>query len=172
MFTGSDYGNLRGSEFWKSLLVDLDHLLHPNDHFITSFANAAAFLGQSMEDINWCGFYFFDGKKLFLGPFCGKPACTEIQLGDGVCGAAARTKETVVVNDVSTFTGHIVCDADSRSEIVLPLIDPHGELIGVLDIDSPSLSRFDSFDIQGLEQVRDLVMRKLLASGYTTLFKQ
>ena len=170
MFKDSDYSALSRAEFWKKVLTDLDHLLSPNDHQITILANTAAFLAQAIQDINWCGFYLFDGNKLFLGPFWGKPACTEIQLGKSVCGAAATRKEIVVV-DVETFPGHIVCDGDSRSEIVLPLIDHNGELFGVLDIDSPLLSRFDPSDAKGLEQVRDLLMCKLLASN-NTLFPQ
>ena len=171
MFKDSDYSALSRAEFWKKVSTDLYHLLSPDDHQITILANTAAFLGQAIQNINWCGFYLFDGGKLFLGPFCGKPACTEIQLGNGVCGAAATRKEIVVVDDVATFPGHIVCDGDSRSEIVLPLLHHRGELFGVLDIDSPLLSRFNSSDIKGLEQVRDLLMRKLLASN-TTLFPQ
>ena len=171
MFIVSDYSDRSGAEFWEKVSTDLDHLLNNNDHQITILANTAAFLAQSIQDINWCGFYLFDGNKLFLGPFCGKPACTEIQLDSGVCGAAARTKQTVVVDDVNAFPGHIVCDGDSRSEIVLPLLHHNGELFGVIDIDSPLLSRFDPSDAKGLEQVRDLLMRKLLASK-NTLFPQ
>ncbi len=171
MFKVSDYSDCTGAEFWKKVTTDLDLLLSPNDHQITILANATAFLAQTLQDINWCGFYLFDGNKLFLGPFWGKPACTEIHLGKGVCGTAAIRKEIVVVDNVETFPGHIVCDGDSRSEIVLPLLHHNAELFGVLDIDSPLLSRFDPSDIQGLDEVRDLLMRKILASN-NTLFPQ
>ena len=119
-------------------------------HLIANLANASALLYDSLEDINWAGFYMLQGEKLVLGPFQGKPACIEIPLGKGVCGTAAREKKTQLVRDVHAFPGHIACDCASRSEIVVPIF-AGGEVTAVLDIDSPLLSRFTEEDRQGLE---------------------
>ena len=105
----------------------------------------------TLPDLNWAGFYFFDGRELVVGPFQGQPACVRIALGRGVCGSAAASRETVVVRDVEQFPGHIACDVASRSEIVVPLVAADGSLIGVLDIDSPKLARFDHDDQHGIE---------------------
>jgi L-methionine (R)-S-oxide reductase len=110
-----------------------------------SLANVSAFLMANASDVNWLGFYLFDGTKLVLGPFQGNPACTQIQLGKGVCGTAASERKTIRVDDVDAFPGHIVCDSNSRSELVVPILQK-GELVGVLDIDSPSLARFNQQD--------------------------
>ena len=118
-----------------------------------ALANASNFIAlvfNALDDVNWVGIYVLRGDELVLGPFQGKPACVRIPIGSGVCGTAAATLETQLVADVHAFPGHIVCDADSRSEIVVPLL-VDGELIGVLDIDSPSLDRFDTADQEGLE---------------------
>lgn len=104
-----------------------------------------------MQDINWAGFYFYDGTELIVGPFQGKPACVRIALGKGVCGTAAQTRSTQVVRDVHAFPGHIACDAASESEIVVPLIAADGTLIGVWDVDSPVAGRFDDEDAAGME---------------------
>ena len=112
---------------------------------IANAANLSALLMQGLPDLNWCGFYFFDGNELVLGPFQGKPACLRIPLNRGVCGHAATTREIQVVDDVHQFAGHIACDAASRAELVVPLIR-EGELIGVLDLDSPRQSRFNADD--------------------------
>lgn len=117
---------------------------------IANAANFSALLYHALPDVNWVGFYFFDGRELVVGPFQGKPACVRIAIGRGVCGTAAQTRSTQLVPDVHAFPGHIACDSASRSEIVIPLLQ--GEtLIGVLDIDSPLPGRFDSEDQQGLE---------------------
>ncbi|WP_040792492.1 GAF domain-containing protein [Nocardia paucivorans] len=127
---------------------------------IANAANLAALVYHSLPDVNWVGFYFFDGNELVVGPFQGKPACVRIALGKGVCGTAAATRETQVVPDVHLFPGHIACDADSRSEIVVPLV--HGdELVGVFDLDSPRPARFDDTDRQGLERVAETFVRSL-----------
>src|SRR3546814_2203357 len=105
---------------------------------------------MQLPDLNWAGFYFFDGRELVVGPFQGKPACVRIALGKGVCGAAARLRETQIVSDVNAFAGHIACDTASQSEIVVPLLRGD-ELLGVLDLDSPTLARFDAQDRTGLE---------------------
>ncbi len=114
-------------------------------------ANAAALLWMSLDRINWAGFYLMSGDELVLGPFQGKPACTVIRMGRGVCGTAAQSRETQRVADVHAFPGHIACDSASASEIVIPLILPDGRLIGVLDIDSPVKDRFSPEDQKGLE---------------------
>ncbi len=157
-WTSSDYSHLQGEALWAALATDLRHLLSTEDHPITTLANAAAFVYHSLEQLNWAGFYLYDGKQLFLGPFAGKPACTTIAIGKGVCGTAAERKETVVVEDVDLFPGHIVCDGDSRSEIVVPLIASNGTLLGVLDIDSPIVGRFQPQDKIGIEQLAAIII--------------
>ncbi len=122
-------------------------------------ANAAALLWQTLPEINWAGFYLLKGDELLLGPFQGKIACTRIALGRGVCGTAAATREIQVVPDVHRFPGHIACDSASASEIVLPLEDGEGRLLGVLDIDSPMPGRFDSEDAAGLSRLCGVMLR-------------
>ena len=117
---------------------------------IANYANAAALLWQWLPDVNWAGFYLREGNALVLGPFQGKPACIRIPWGCGVCGTVAAEKRTLVVDDVHAFPGHIACDDASRSEIVVPLMKG-GEVIGVLDIDSPDLARFSEADREGLD---------------------
>ena len=123
------------------LLSNITGLLTGETDPIANAANTAAAIWQQMPAINWAGFYFLRGDTLVLGPFQGKPACVRIPLGQGVCGTAAARRETIVVADVHAFPGHIACDSASNSEIVVPLIH-NGAVIGVLDIDSPDLSRF------------------------------
>ena len=117
---------------------------------ISILSNASSLIWEYMDRLNWCGFYLFEDGKLILGPFQGKVACTEIQLGKGVCGTAAVKDETILVEDVHSFDGHIACDSASNSEIVVP-IHKDGALYGVLDIDSPVLARFTAEDKSGLE---------------------
>ena len=125
---------------------------------ITAFSNASAFLFHELKDVSWVGFYFFDPDvdKLVLGPFQGKPACVEIGRGKGVCGHAYETGTTVVVPDVHEFPGHIACDADSRSEIVVP-IKIRGAVYALLDIDSTTPCRFSDQDASGLERIADVI---------------
>jgi GAF domain-containing protein len=137
---------------YRELEKQLAALLHGERDAIANQANTAALLWQTLPDLNWAGFYRFDGSELVLGPFQGKPACVRIQVGRGVCGTAAITGKTVVVPDVHEFPGHIACDAASRSEIVVPLVKD-GYLLGVLDLDSPLLNRFDAADKSGLENI-------------------
>ena len=125
-------------------------LLHGERDRIANAANFAALVWHAVPDINWCGFYFFDGTELVVGPFQGKPACVRIALGKGVCGTAAVTRATQLVADVHAFPGHIACDSASRSEIVVPLYDG-GRLLGVWDVDSPLPGRFDADDRAGME---------------------
>ncbi len=127
-------------------------LLDGEHDFIANAANTAALLYQTLPDVNWVGFYRLVGDELVLGPFQGKPACVRIPMGKGVCGTAAARRETVLVPDVHQFPGHIACDSASRSEIVVPLVKG-GQLLGVLDLDSPNLGRFDEADRVGLEKL-------------------
>jgi GAF domain-containing protein len=124
---------------------------------LANAANTAAALYHGLPDLNWAGFYFLRGGVLVLGPFQGKVACVRIPLGSGVCGTAAERRDTVLVADVHAFPGHIACDANSRSEIVIPLVQ-RGRLLGVLDLDSPSLARFDDEDRVGLSAIVELLL--------------
>ena len=139
------------NHFYETLTAKLRALTDGVPYRITNLANAAALLWQELPDINWAGFYLLEDGRLILGPFQGKPACSMIDIGKGVCGTAAASLETQVVADVHSFPGHIACDASSRSEIVIPLFNDKHELTGVLDIDSPSLNRFTDEDREGLE---------------------
>ena len=141
-----------GAAFYRVLATELGALLAGEQDVVANAANCASLLYHSLSDVNWVGFYFLRDGELVVGPFQGKPACIRIALGKGVCGTAAATRETQVVPDVHAFPGHIACDSASRSEIVVPLIR-RGELLGVLDVDSPKFSRFDSEDQAGLEKV-------------------
>jgi GAF domain-containing protein len=135
-------------------------LLHGERDRIANAANFAALVWHALPNINWCGFYFFDGRELVVGPFQGKPACVRIALGKGVCGTAAATRQTQLVRDVHAFDGHIACDSASRSEIVVPLYE--GErLLGVWDVDSPLLARFDADDRAGMERLCEVFMESL-----------
>lgn len=138
----------------------LQNLLSATPYQITQLANASALLAQSLEDINWAGFYLMEDGKLILGPFQGKVACMEIKIGSGVCGTAVARDEIMLVKDVHQFPGHIACDSASNSEIVLP-IHKNGHIIGVLDIDSPILARFDETDREGLSEFVRILEEKL-----------
>ncbi|MCI6534847.1 MAG: GAF domain-containing protein [Lachnospiraceae bacterium] len=138
----------------------LQNLLSATPYQITQLANASALLAQSLEDINWAGFYLMEDGKLILGPFQGKVACMEIKIGSGVCGTAVARDEIMLVRDVHQFPGHIACDSASNSEIVLP-IHKNGHIIGVLDIDSPILARFDETDREGLSEFVRILEEKL-----------
>jgi GAF domain-containing protein len=140
------------NELYGQICEQLHELLKEETDFIANAANTSALLFQNLPDINWAGFYIARGGELVLGPFQGKPACARIPFGSGVCGTAAAEQKTMLVRDVSQFAGHIACDAASQSEIVVPLMN-WGKLLGVLDIDSASLNRFDEDDLEGLESV-------------------
>jgi len=142
---------------YARLAQDLSGLLAGESDRIANAANTAALIFAALPDINWAGFYFLRGTELVLGPFQGKPACVRIGLGQGVCGAAAAQRRTLVVPDVQKFPGHITCDAASRAEIVVPLLEA-GTLVGVLDIDSPVAARFDEADARGLETLASLLV--------------
>lgn len=128
---------------------------------VANAANLSALLYQSLPQLNWVGFYFFDGTELVVGPFQGNPACVRIGLDRGVCGAAARTRTTQRVADVHAVADHIACDPASRSEIVIPLVGHDDELIGVLDIDSPITHRFTDDDQRGLESIAAIFVGSL-----------
>ncbi len=137
---------------YKLLESQLRALLGEETDALAAASNFVALLYNALHDINWLGIYVLRGEQLVLGPFQGKPACVRIALGAGVCGTAATTLETQRVEDVHAFPGHIACDPDSRSELVVPLLT-NGELIGVLDIDSPSTGRFSAADQRGIEKI-------------------
>lgn len=138
----------------------LDALLEGESNLVANLSNASALLNQFLERINWGGFYLMEDGELVLGPFQGLPACVRIQVGKGVCGTAVAEKKTMLIEDVHAFPGHIACDAASQSEIVIPLIKD-GSVIGVLDIDSPELSRFTKEDQEGLELFTKVLMKHL-----------
>jgi GAF domain-containing protein len=142
---------------YRELEQALRALLHGERDAIANQANTAALLWQTLPDLNWAGFYRLVDGQLVLGPFMGKPACVRIQLGKGVCGIAAATRQTVRVAEVHAFPGHIACDAASRSEIVVPLVK-EAVLLGVLDLDSPRPGRFDAGDQAGLERLAAVVL--------------
>ena len=151
MFHAESYTGTK-EEKYESVTRQLWHLIEDESAVIANLANASALLNAFLPDINWVGFYLWKEDQLVLGPFQGLPACIRIPAGKGVCGTAARTRETVRVADVHLFPGHIACDAASNSEIVIPLLTSGGKLIGVLDIDSPLKKRFDDADQAGLER--------------------
>jgi L-methionine (R)-S-oxide reductase len=144
--------NLTTEEKYKLLFEQLGSLALKEDNLISNLANVTAALKQTFDKISWVGFYLFDGKKLYLGPFQGNVACTNIEIGKGVCGKSAQLRKTIIVPDVHQFPGHIFCDADSKSEIVVPLIKGN-KLLGVLDLDSIEYNSFNETDKIYLEQI-------------------
>ena len=135
-------------------------LVSGQQDMIANAANLSSLLFYALDKVNWVGFYFLKGRELIVGPFQGRPACVSIPLGKGVCGTAAETRKVLRVADVHAFEGHIACDVASRSEIVLPLVRD-GELIGVLDLDSPVNNRFDEEDERLLQQIADIFLCSL-----------
>lgn len=152
MFAVEKYKGSKEEQF-NLVVKQLTALIEDEDNMIANLSNASALLNQFLERINWVGFYLYDEEKneLVLGPFQGLPACVRIPFGKGVCGTAAEKRETLVVPDVNQFPGHIACDANSQSEIVIPMVK-NDQLIGVLDIDSPETNRFDEVDKTKLEE--------------------
>jgi GAF domain-containing protein len=145
-------------ELYRALAGELRALLADERDWLANLANSAALIFARLPDLNWTGFYLLRGEQLVLGPFQGKPACVRIDLAQGVCGAAARKRSTVLVPDVHEYPGHIACDDASRSEIVVPMIAADERLLGVLDLDSPRLARFDGADVAGLQEVVRLLV--------------
>jgi L-methionine (R)-S-oxide reductase len=152
---------------YDELAQALAALLDGERDLIANAANTAALIYHSLPDLNWAGFYLLRGDELVLGPFQGKTACVRIAMGRGVCGTAAQRRETVLVEDVHAFPGHIACDSASNSEIVIPLFDvagdPRSALLGVLDLDSPEHARFTAEDQRGLERLARIFERSLRA---------
>ncbi|MCP3762468.1 GAF domain-containing protein [Domibacillus sp. A3M-37] len=159
MFQTAAYSGTK-TEQYSLVNKQLEALLAGETNQITNLSNASALLGQFLPRINWAGFYLNDGKELVLGPFQGLPACVRIPFGKGVCGTAAAERKTMRIEDVHAFPGHIACDAASRSELVVPLMK-NGELLGVLDIDSPETNRFDEEDEKGLVHFAETLVRFL-----------
>ena len=146
---------------YDKLNKELAALVDGVPHKIANLANASALLWGTLDNINWAGFYLIEGEGLVLAPFQGKPACIEIPIGKGVCGSAVAEEKTLVVPDVHSFPGHIACDGASNSEIVIPLRNGSGEIIGVLDIDSPIFDRFSEEDRIGLEAFAAIIQQHL-----------
>lgn len=147
-------------EQYAQLVAQARALIQGEPDRVANAANLAALVYHALPDLNWVGFYFYDGAELVVGPFQGLPACVRIALDKGVCGAAARTRQTQRVADVEAFPGHIACDAASRSELVVPLVH-EGALVGVFDLDSPRVDRFDEDDQQGLEAIAQAFLEAL-----------
>lgn len=159
MFANSTYAGDTQQQY-EMLAKQLDALLTGEKNVMANLSNASALLNQFFDRINWVGFYMMDENELVLGPFQGLPACIRIPVGRGVCGTSVAKKETIIVADVHAFPGHIACDAASQSEIVVPLLK-NGEVIGVLDIDSPEKNRFQKEDQQGLEHLVSMLMKHI-----------
>lgn len=145
---------------YAELARDLQALLSGERDLIANAANTAALIYQALPELNWAGFYLYKSGGLVLGPFQGKPACVRIAMGKGVCGTAAARRETLLVEDVHAFAGHIACDSASNSEVVIPL-QRNGELLGVLDLDSPKHARFTPADARGLEALAKIFVASL-----------
>jgi L-methionine (R)-S-oxide reductase len=159
LFHVAAYNGTR-EENYELVIRQLRSLIEGETNFIANLANAAALLNHFLQEINWVGFYLTEGDELVLGPFQGLPACVRIPFGKGVCGTAAKNKKTIIVPDVHLFPGHIACDAASQSEIVVPMMKD-GNVIGVLDIDSPIKNRFDEIDQQYLEKFVEVMISTL-----------
>lgn len=155
-------------EKYRLLVLQIKNLLRKEDNLITNLSNFTAALKQTFPKISWVGFYLHDGIKLYLGPFQGKVACTEIKIGSGVCGTAAQKKETIIVPDVDKFPGHIACDVESRSEIVVPILKDENlpadmqRLFGVLDLDSTDYNSFNETDKKYLEELVSFLSKEII----------
>jgi L-methionine (R)-S-oxide reductase len=145
---------------YEMMALQAQGLVEGKQHSVSIYANIAALIKSTLPYVSWVGFYLFDGEALYLGPFQGLVACVDIPLSKGVCGQAARTKSTVIVDDVHAFPGHIACDAGSQSEIVVPILK-HGQLLGVLDLDSYHHAAFDNVDQVHLESLMALLVNVL-----------
>ncbi len=161
MFVSAPIEASSKAELYAEVARQAQGLLQGERNLVANAANLAALVWYSLPDINWCGVYLFDGTELVVGPFQGRPACVRIPLGKGVCGTAAIARRTQIVRDVNAFEGHIACDSASRSEIVVPLFDTAARLIGVWDVDSPLIARFDEDDRDGMERLCGLLVAAL-----------
>lgn len=162
MFTASVSADLPRPELYATIATQLRGLIDDEPDAVANMANCAALIFHSLPRLNWAGFYLLrGGDTLVLGPFQGKPACIRIPLGRGVCGKAAQQRVVLRVADVNQFDDHIACDSASRSEIVLPLVNREAQLVGVLDIDSPEVDRFDEEDQIGLTTIAQIIAARL-----------
>ncbi|MGG0151882.1 GAF domain-containing protein [Bacillus mycoides] len=159
MFTKESYAGSREQQY-ETVIKQLDALLTGEPNVVANLSNASALLNQFLDRVNWVGFYVTEGNQLVLGPFQGMPACVRIPFGRGVCGVAAETKTTQLVADVHQFPGHIACDSASNSEIVVPIMKD-GNIIGVLDVDSPEKNRFDEVDQHYLEKFVETLLKHI-----------
>lgn len=162
MFQSSSLSGTKAEQY-AQLLEQARGLMHGERDRVANAANLSSLVFHALPDLNWVGFYFYDGTELVVGPFQGHPACVRIALGRGVCGTAAQTRETQRVPAVEAFPGHIPCDSASRSELVVPLY-AGGRLVGVFDLDSPILDRFDAEDQAGLEAIAHAFIQTLVAA--------
>jgi L-methionine (R)-S-oxide reductase len=161
MFAASDFSALPKEELYRELSAQLSALIDGETDPVANMANCASLIFNSVPRLNWAGFYLLKGGELVLGPFQGQPACVRIEIGRGVCGTAAEKRTTLRIADVTKFPDHIACDSASRSEIVVPLLTEDSHLIGVLDVDSPELDRFDDEDEAGLREIGKIISAKL-----------
>jgi len=157
--------HLAEEEKYRLLVSQLKALLTREDNLISNLSNLTAAIKDTFEKVSWVGFYLFDGQKLYLGPFQGKVACTNIAIGKGVCGTSAAKRETIIVPDVDKFPGHIACDSNSKSEIVIPLFR-HNQLLGVLDLDSHNYNSFGKTDKEYLEEICKFLCEEIFPSNY------
>lgn len=161
MFTAPDLSQLPKPELYRELGVQIASLVEGETDAVANMANTAALIFHSVPGLNWAGFYLLKGGELVLGPFQGRVACVRIAFGRGVVGTAAEKRSTIRVGDVNDFPGHIACDSASRSEIVVPLTSSDSYLLGVLDVDSPELDRFDADDEEGFRAIGKIIAAKL-----------
>jgi len=161
VFAANDLSTLPKAELYQELAGQVSALIHDETDAVANMANCAALIYHSVPQLNWAGFYLLKGGELVLGPFQGRPACVPIAFGRGVVGTAAEKRSVIRVADVNQFPGHIACDTASRSEIVVPLLTDDSHLLGVLDVDSPELDRFDAEDEAGFRAVGELIAAKL-----------
>ena len=157
--------HLAEEERYRLLISQIKSLLGENDNLISNLSNFTAVIKDTFEKVSWVGFYLYDGQKLYLGPFQGKVACTNIEIGKGVCGTSAEKRETIIVPDVNKFPGHIFCDSASKSEIVIPLIQSD-RLLGVLDLDSHEYNSFGTTDKKYLEEICKFLCDEIFPSDY------
>lgn len=161
-----EFSSQEAGPLWAEVSEAAQALVAGEADPIANMANISALIWQAIPDLNWAGFYRFDGRELVLGPFQGKMACIRIALDKGVCGAAARERATQLVEDVHSFPGHIACDAASRSELVVPIVAEDGRLIAVLDLDSPKPARFGPADQQGAEALIAAILPALQGKSF------
>jgi GAF domain-containing protein len=157
--------HLAEEEKYRLLSAQLNALLAKEENLISNLSNFTAAINETFDKVSWVGFYLFDGEKLYLGPFQGKVACTNIEIGKGVCGTSAAKRETLIVPDVNKFPGHIFCDSNSKSEIVVPLLQ-NNQLIGVLDLDSHEYNSFGKTDKEYLEEICKFLCEEIFPSNH------